>query len=362
MPGDERSDSAFPHHPRGDDASRWSEFDRDELAIALSHYEVGPIRSLRAYRKGSRRSAKVFIDAEAGEFLLKRRGGGGGDERPDEDRRVTFSHRLQQRLFHAGFPLPRLIETRGGVTALRIDGRTYELFEFIRGNAYDQGLQTTYQSGQALALYHRMLSDFRPDWSPSGGGYHNAPQIAAHLGVIPERTGREDLDACLARLRGAYQEAAGAVTRMGFDQWPDQIIHSDWHPGNMLYRGPQVVAVIDYDTARRGRRVLDVANGALQFSVTRVGGDPEGWPEELDESRLKRFCRGYDSVESAVISTAELAALPHLMIEALIVEAVIPIARTGRFAGLDGGSFLRMVERKVRWMQSRVRQIPELLA
>ena len=63
-----------------------------------------------------------------------------------------------------------------------------------------------------------------------------------------------------------------------------------------------------------------------------------------------------------MISTAELAALPWLMIEALIVEAAIPIATTGHFAGIEGGAFLQMVERKVRWLEDRVTHIPEMLA
>jgi len=129
------------------------------------------------------------------------------------------------------------------------------------------------------------------------------------------------------------------------------VIHGDWHPGNLLFRGPAVAAVVDFDAARAEARAIDVANGALQFSMTMAGPDPAAWPEGLDEDRLLAFCRGYDQVEGCRIATSEIGALPWLMMEALIVEAAIPIAATGSFARLEGGAFLGMVERKARWLR-----------
>jgi len=108
------------------------------------------------------------------------------------------------------------------------------------------------------------------------------------------------------------------------------------------------VAVIDYDSARLLPRIIDIANGALQFSI--IGGDDDisKWPDYLDESRFKRFLRGYDEVN--LLSQAEIRAIPPLMIEALIAEAVFPIAATGSFGKVEGMPFLQMVQRKIRWL------------
>ena len=129
----------------------------------------------------------------------------------------------------------------------------------------------------------------------------------------------------------------------------------------MLFRGPRVVAVIDYDAARVQQRVLDIANGALQFSILGGGEDTSTWPDYLDESRYKRFLRAYDAVPDAMISRAELKVIPPLMIEALIAESVIPIAATGQFARMKGLGFLQMVERKVRWMQENATRLADVL-
>src|SRR6202012_3720430 len=119
-----------------------------------------------------------------------------------------------------------------------------------------------------------------------------------------------------------------------------------------------VVAVIDYDSGRLLARVIDIANGALQFSI--IGGDDDvsKWPDDVDESRFKRFLRGYDEV--MLLSQAEIRTIPLLMIEALIAEAVFPIAATGNFGRMEGLSFLQMVQKKIQWMQRSADDLIEL--
>jgi hypothetical protein len=50
------------------------------------------------------------------------------------------------------------------------------------------------------------------------------------------------------------------------------------------------------------------------------------------------------------------------MIEALIAEAVFPIAATGNFGKMQGMAFLTMVQRKVEWMQKSADRLVELAA
>jgi len=239
-------------------------------------------------------------------------------------------------------------------------GTVYELFEYIPGQSYPQTLEATFDGGRVLSLYHKLLQDFRSEWQPSGLSYHLAPSVEQGLKAIPSSLTAGDtvLGPVLQFLLDSYKHAAQMANAMGLDAWPKQIVHADWHPGNMLFRDNRVVAVIDYDAARVQPRVIDVANGSLQFSI--IGGDEDvsKWPEYLDESRFKRFLRGYDEV--MLLSQAEIRAVPHLMTEALIAEAVFPIAATGQFGRLDGIAFLQMVQRKVKWMQRNAQKLIEL--
>lgn len=113
--------------------------------------------------------------------------------------------------------------------------------------------------------------------------------------------------------------------------------------------------MIDYDAARLQQRVVDIANGALQFSIIGGGEDPSAWPDYLDASRFKRFMRGYDSV--SMVSRQEMKAMPYLMCEAMIAEAVLPIAATGSFGRFEGFGFLQMIENKVRWLLSHTDEL-----
>lgn len=329
---------------------RREKFGPEELPIVLSHYDIGVIDSITEFPRGSRKAPKLLIVSEQGKFLLKRRARG-----KDDPFKVAFCHALQLHLAAKQFPLPHLVGTKKeNNSMLQWRGAVYELFEYIPGQSYPQTLEATFDGGRVLGLYHKLLENFKSDWQPPTGSYHMAPSVQTGLRAIPDilaRSGQDvaDLAPMLDFLLRSYQHAAEIVDALGLDKWPRQIVHADWHPGNMLYRDNHVVAVIDYDSARLLPRVVDIANGALQFSI--IGGDEDvtRWPDYLDESRFKRFLRGYDEV--MLLSQAEIRALPWLMIEALTAEAVFPIAATGTFGRLEGLAFLQMVQRKVVWLQ-----------
>lgn len=335
-----------------------SSFAADELAIVLSHFEIGTIEAIQAFPRGSRKAPKLIIRADSGLYLLKRRARG-----KDDPFKVAFCHALQMHLAERQFPLPHLIGTkRDNNSMLQWKGAIYELFEYIKGTSYDNSLEATTDAGKILSLFHKLLKEYEPEYEPPRGSYHASRHVASSMAAIPktlkktdpaavEREGEQAMVEVVEFLHAAYNEAAQRVNEIGLGDWPTQIVHSDWHPGNMLFRGHRVVAVIDYDAARIQQRIIDAANGALQFSILGGGDDPSQWPEYLDESRYKRFMRGYDAVPDQVLSKAEVRCVPWLMIEALIAESVIPIAATGSFARLNGMGFLKMVERKVRWLQ-----------
>jgi Ser/Thr protein kinase RdoA (MazF antagonist) len=333
-------------------------FSAEELAIVMSHFDIGVIDSVIDYPKGSRKAPKLLIVSEQGKFLLKRRARG-----KDDPYKVAFSHALQLYLASKQFPLPHLVGTKkDNNSMLQWRNGVYELFEYIPGQPYPQTLEATFDSGRVLSLYHKLLQDFKSEWQPTGGSYHDAPAVEQGLRLIPKSLKGSDAEAAplLNFLLDSYRHAGQTADALGLDTWPKQIVHADWHPGNMLFRDNHVVAVIDYDSARPLPRVIDAANGALQFSI--LGGDEDvaRWPEYVDESRFKRFLRGYDEV--MLLSEAEIKTVPWLMVEALIAEAVFPIAATGNFGKMEGLAFLQMVQKKVHWMQRSADRLVELAA
>ena len=268
------------------------QFETAELAIVLSHYDIGVIEAIREFPRGSRKAPKLLIRSDTGRYLLKRRARGKADPY-----KVAFCHGIQIHLADRQFPLPHLIGTRrDNNSMLRWEGAIYELFEYIKGSGYDSSLEATADAGKTLALFHKLLRDYESGYEPPQGSYHASRAVDASLRKVPETLARVDappmrndpqgVRAVIDDLHAAYADAAERVRATGIDQWAGQIVHSDWHPGNMLFRGNRVVAVIDYDTARIQQRVLDIGNGALQFSILGGNEDPTSWPDYLDETRF----------------------------------------------------------------------------
>ena len=338
-------------------------FGTEELAMVLSHYDLGVINTIKEYARGSRKAPKLLLRAEKGDYLLKRRARG-----KDDPFKVAFCHAIQLYLAEKQFPLPHLIGTkRENNSMLQLDNSIYELFEYIRGTSYDSSPEATQDSGRILALYHKLLRDYTPEYEPPVGSYHNSRHIGSSIDQIPVTFSRESVasspakpvTATLEVLRAAYVQAAEKVNTLGLPDWPLQIVHCDWHPGNMLFRHQKVVAVIDYDSARLQQRVIDLANGVLQFSIIGGGDDPGTWPDHVDETRFIRFMHGYDSVD--IISVAELQTIPWLMIEAMVAESAFHIAATGSFGRIEGVGFLKMIERKVKWVQEHTDRLLNLI-
>src|SRR5581483_1667666 len=138
-------------------------FAADELAIVLSHFDIGVIDSVTEFPRGSRKAPKLLIVSEQGKFLLNRRARG-----KDDPFKVAFCHALQLYLAAQQFPLPHLIGTkRENNSMLQWRNGVYELFEYIPGQSYPQTLESTFDSGRVLGLYHKLLHEFQSEWQPA---------------------------------------------------------------------------------------------------------------------------------------------------------------------------------------------------
>ena len=330
-------------------------FDTAELAVALSYYDLGVVESITDFPRGSRHSPKVGIVCERGKFLLKRRTV--SSARLD---RVRFVHRVQTHLIAAGFPVAKLVPSRNeGPTLVQVRDHIYELFEFVAGQTYQYLAAETHDAGVKLARFHQTTGNFAasPKLPTPRGDYHDAAGVRTGLCAIGSTLSSHDsfsgdeaeLATLIQFLLGRYDRAADAVNGLGLATWPERIIHSDWHPGNLLFRNQKVVAVVDYDSVSYYRLAVDAANGALQFSII-GGGDPDTWPDHLDEERLAAFLAGYESL--VPISNEERRCFPWLMSEALIAECVPPITETGSVGRWAGFRVLQMVRRKLTWLES----------
>src|SRR6478752_9624273 len=181
------------------------QFTAEELAVVLSNFDIGVIDSVVEYPRGSRKAPKLLIVSEQGKYLLKRRARG-----KDDPYKVAFAHALQLYLAGKQFPLPHLIGTkRDNNSMLQWRNGVYELFEYISGQSYPQTLEATFDSGRILGLYHKLLLEFKTEFTPPSGSFHLAPSVEAGLRQIPTTlagvAGEVDLTALLNFLLESYR-------------------------------------------------------------------------------------------------------------------------------------------------------------
>jgi len=322
-------------------------FASEELDGVLGCYDIGQIRQMSPLSVGNQRAPKMIVTSERGRFLLKRRSRG-----KDDLYRVAFGHAVHLHLAQRDFPVSTLIATKeDNKTALRLDDHIYELFSFVDGVRYDGSAEATRDAGRQMGRFHWLLAEF--DYKllmPLRGSFHDSGGVRSHLKTIAseKKAPCKPMKQTADKLMRLYEGASVRVNCAGFDSWVEQIVHGDWHPGNMLFAERKVVALLDFDSVKIAPAATDLANGALQFSIVAGRPNPADWPDYLDERKLVEFVAGYFEVVG--LKENQIEVLPDLMIETMIAEAVLPVATTGFFGNLEGEDFLKMICRKAQWI------------
>ena len=313
--------------------------------------------------RGSRNSAKSSLRTPDGRFMLKRRAADMGG--PD---RLAFLHAFQLHLSDAGVPVPRLVRTLAGATAVVGPLGTYELFQWVDGVRWSQQLAEAAAMGAALGSMLKSAQSFVPGPHVPAISYHRlgtfddalAPIVAAVMRDAPdtdEISLRATTEALLERGTRAFARAEAC----GLDDSARICVHGDTHPGNALFDAGNVRALLDFDSARLDHRACEAANALIHFGNDSIAGLPiERWRAELDMRRMAALVAGIGHGMGTMLQPEERKALPWLMIESCTLESIVPIARTGRFAHLRADGFLAFIERKTAWIEANAERIEAL--
>jgi len=359
QPSDESNDHFRVPAPEGALDALREKFNAREVAQVLSHYDLGVICNIREYRRGSRRAPKLKLETERGEFMLKRKNAGHSRER------AAAGHALQVRAANAGVPVAALQPMRSGGTLLVLGDRLYEMYQWVQGTRFERDPQQAREAGVALARLHAALAPLGHVESLPTGGFSDVDAVRRSL-ILADASASRHLDApsrdaigaSVAALDRHLEKIERKLVEKGLPLHAVSVCHGDYHPGNTLWFGVSLGAVIDFDSARHEAIAAEIANAMLQFALKhRVGEDPDAWQIGLDTDRLRAFCAGYCSQPAAVPHAEVAPLLPWLMMSAVIAEAAAPIARDGDFAGIPAAPFLRATARLVDWISDRTRAV-----
>jgi Ser/Thr protein kinase RdoA (MazF antagonist) len=283
-----------------------------EINAVLSRYELGHVASARELRGGAGASPKALVDCSRGRLVLKRWPRGQTDPL-----RVVAAHRVQLALHAEGFPTPRLLGARDGNTIVQHAGGLYELSAWIDGEPFARSVVQARSSGAALARLHALLREARLGLS-ADEPVPLRPAVEHALNRI--ESAEPALRALAERLRGVVAWADRRLAQL-FDAAapvePVGVLHGDWHPGNLLFLGPDLAAAFDFDAVRAGRLGDELAQGALQHALQHT---PDARGEPVDAELLTAFWGGYARGAGRSPLAAEAAAAR--MIESIALEGV----------------------------------------
>ncbi len=285
------------------------------VAAAWPVGQVGQIELLQ----GGINNRSFRVSADSGDYILRIYPAG---RRPET---VAFEMAVLTALAGAELPfqVPRPMRSRSGDLAPTIpvdDGQALALLAPVIPGAFCEPATPAQaeSAGAALGLLHRAMAAIPPAEN-RGGTYADLdlidplfpdPRLAADLPWV-DAASRERL---IHLIDGVLAERAHWYGRL-----PQQVIHGDYVPYNLLMLGDRVSAVLDFELASWDLRALDFSMGLRAWLQ---------WKGALRWEMGEAFVRGYTAHQA--VTGAEIEALPFLF---RVRRAATLVWWAGRYGG-----------------------------
>ncbi len=195
--------------------------------------------------------------------------------RPAGPADVARQGRIMAALNAQGLPVPAIPAVS---TEPVIDGRPFVLMEAVDGERIEtvgpreKPLEIATSAVEVLKRLHAV-----PVSATGIGGEEPMPLRGEMMrwAWLMERAA-PDLTGRAPELGGLLAEAVPA-------ERDPTLVHGDYHMGNLLFRGPEVVAVLDWEIAQIGQPLLDLACLCVMVARRRfVGGTAPGGTIDLE--------------------------------------------------------------------------------
>lgn len=225
---------------------------------------------------------------------------------------IAQQHRATRALAALGLPVAAPLADRTGRTVTVLDGCGYAVFPWVDG-AHREGTELTEAQssllGALLGRVHTALAHVQPPApaarhpSADAGGTHR--DIDRLLALVRAHRPYDAFDA-LAEHR--LIERRALLRQHAHRRPPDAEgpvsgwVHGDFHPLNLLYRGDEPAAIVDWDRLGVRPRAEEAVRAAAIFFVHPVTG-------RLDLPKVRAYAAAYR--RAARVGADEVAAAVH---------------------------------------------------
>lgn len=278
-----------------------------EAVEVLQHWNVVPSGTLREIHP-----ERVYqVQTQKGEdLLLKDLGANHSKDR------LTLEFEVLQHLSTAQIPVAVPLLDKRGNPAVVSGGHLFTLSPFLKARGSAEAVSweaLCMRYGAAIGDLHIALASF-----PTEGLMHRTWRND------PMKESFEDRIPSLQRFLQGNQavwfrriiDDMESEMKQALADLPEQLIHRDCHPGNILTDGVEVIGFIDCDHFSLGPRLLDLAYFVVHLVKWRLY-DPGQTADWLHYFPL--VLRGYE--QRSLLSNREKAAFPYMMVYVLVLFA-----------------------------------------
>ncbi|MGR8009417.1 phosphotransferase [Streptomyces hypolithicus] len=224
---------------------------------------------------------------------------------------IGRQHRATRHLQALGVPVAPPVESAEGATVTVIGGHCYALHPWIEGRHRDGAQLTTAESrrlGALLGLVHTCLDRVMEEAARRS---HDCADPADTHALIDElltlARGRRPRDTFDVLAEHRLVERRALLERHAHRRPPPVAepatgwVHGDFHPLNLLYRGAEPAAIVDWDRLAVQPRAEEAVRAAAIFFVRPTG--------QLELAKVRPYAAAYRRAAGA--GADELAAAVH---------------------------------------------------
>jgi len=298
------------------------------VADLASQWPLGGWRDMQTLRGSKNEHWRV--ESGEGTFFLRR----SYRSKTSDELRFQLDH--LQTLRQRGLPVPLPEVTTGGDDYVELEGRLWVVTKAIAGTPFDEQSEAHLQAlGRTMARYHDLVKDLPAEV--------DEPPLMAEL---RRRSAEVTVDARVS------DRAAEVVAELDvlLPDLPRVIVHGGARRGSLLFDGPEIVGVLDFDSAHPDVRVLDAAVAVHDVGKVYTQKGADDHKVALDLSRVATLLAAYH--ETGSLTPAEQAALPLLLEAKRLKRALGRLKRRQEAEPLSDNDHAKIVQegRRLQWL------------
>lgn len=309
--------------------------------VIRENYDLGEVQLPQQLEAAhQRRHRKMTVETSKGKFLAKTY-----KRDPVVLDALAFQHRLSDHLYKEGLPVARIERAKNGKGVVEVDNWALELQEFIDGGAMQLTSATLQASATALGKFHKVCRGLPvPPRDAQKWRFSEVPreQFQKLYEAAREEAGEAKMARFCDEIVKFLNDASKELHYDKRNEFEVGLIHGDWHGGNLMFRGEELVAIVDLEFAGDGCYLEDIAYAVSNLAIRTT---------HLEDKLKYRTFMILDHYQThRTLAFAEMVALFYAVGVKHITTVSYQVPQHGKVAGYSAAEWIYRLAVQCRWL------------